>query len=185
MRKLFIIGFLNLIILTYSPVSIFASNRVSESSANFKRPVPSPTISVNMPDIRIKKLESFLEKYNSPLSLYSNLIIETADEYHIPWTLLTAIAGVESGFCKIIPKNSYNCWGWNNGKFYFQDYHDGILTVSKNLRQKYFDRGLDTPEKMSFVYAPPSTSWAGKVHRLMEQIKNFESSSFLAIPLAI
>lgn len=185
MKKFTTAFFFVLISFILLPQPILAFNKTRETSANFKQFVPSPPATTQMPDIRVKKLEYFLERHNSSLSLYKDVIIKAADDYQLPWTLVTAIAGVESGFCRSIPMNSYNCWGWNNGKFFFQDYQDGIQTVSKNLRLKYFDRGLDTPEKMSYIYAPPSKSWATKVRHLMEQIENYQLPAFLAIPLAI
>ena len=116
-----------------------------------------------MDDERIIKLQKILTRHNSPLLPHANLIVWTSDKYQIPWTMIVSIAGVESTFCKHIPSNSYNCWGWNNGKTKFKDYPEAIETVSKTLKASYFDRGLNTPERISRVYAPPSSTWGKNV----------------------
>jgi hypothetical protein len=122
-------------------------------------------------DIRRVKLERYLKNHNSDLSEHTNHIIDLADRYDLPWTLVPAIAGVESTFCQHIPAASYNCWGWNNGGTAFADYPEALETVSHALKTHYIDRGMDTPEAMSHVYAPPSTTWAGKVRHYMNEIE--------------
>ncbi|MBI2616887.1 hypothetical protein HYW55_01990 [Candidatus Gottesmanbacteria bacterium] len=125
-------------------------------------------------DIRVEKLERFFEAHNSPLSTHAELLVSTADAYNLPWTLVAAISGVESGFCRRIPSGSSNCWGWNNGNSSFDNLSHAVYIVSRTLRYRYFDRGLDTPEKMSRIYAPPSHTWAGKVRHFMAMIENTE-----------
>lgn len=131
-------------------------------------------------DLRPKQLKNFLTKYNSPLLPYSQMVIYYADLYQIPWTLVVAISGVESTFCQHIPRASHNCWGWNNGNFAFKSYNHAIETVTKSIKLKYYNRGLNTPEKMGRVYAPPSHTWAGKVRYFTYLIENESSSDFLA-----
>lgn len=121
-------------------------------------------------DSRITKLEHFLQAYNSPLVDYTEDFIQSADKYQIDWKLVPAITGVESSFGKRIPPGSYNAYGWANGTYYFQSWEDSINHVSQVLKEKYIDRGLDTPYKMGPVYAPPSPTWAGKVTYFMEKI---------------
>lgn len=124
-------------------------------------------------DMRVYQLKNYLTTHNSPLAEYSDLLIDRADEHNIPWTLVASIAGVESTFCQSIRPNSSNCWGWNNGKHNFSDYKEGIETVSRNLKIYYYDRGMDTPEKIGKVYAPPSQTWAMKVRHFMNQIEQY------------
>jgi len=123
-------------------------------------------------EFRIFHLKSFLMKNNSPLAEHAELLVKTAEEEGLPWSLVAAISGIESSFCKAIPYQSYNCWGWNNGVSRFTDYPDAIKIVSQTLKHNYFDRGLDTPEKISPVYAPPSQTWASKVRYFMNLIEN-------------
>jgi hypothetical protein len=114
-------------------------------------------------DVRVNKLKSFLEFYQSPLADYAREFINAADRYQIDWRLVPAITGVESTFGKRIPANSYNAYGWANGVYYFQSWEQSIDHVTRVLKEKYYDRGLDTPVKIAPVYAPPSNTWAGKV----------------------
>ncbi len=127
-------------------------------------------INENPKDIRIQKLESYLSKFNSPLTEYSSYFIRYADEYQIDWRLVPAIAGVESTFGKRIPYNSYNAYGWNNGNYSFQSWEDSIEHVTKTIRIKYVDDGLNTVDKIGRRYCPPNPGWAWKVKYFMHKI---------------
>lgn len=131
-------------------------------------------------DFRVVKLQAFLAQYDSPLTPYAQVFVDRADEYQIDWKLVPAITGVESTFGKQIPFNSYNAYGWNNGNYRFQSWEDSIKTVSQALKEKYYNRGLDTPYKIGPVYAPPSSTWAGKVSRFMNEIENFSGGKKIA-----
>lgn len=125
-------------------------------------------------DPRVEKLEGFLESYNSPMAEYAQEFVNAADTYKIDWKLLPAIAGVESSFGKEIPYKSFNAYGWNNGNYRFKSWEDSINKIAKSLREKYFNRGLDTPYKMAPVYAPPSKrTWGVRVSYFMDQIESF------------
>lgn len=166
--------FLILIIFNWGlDASVYAYSNISYGSANLKyAPIPQAPQNKKA-DERIIKLKSFLSRFNSPLSEEVEKIISNADIYNIPWSLVPAIAGVESGFCNNIPLGSNNCWGWNNGNFCFLDLEEGVHIVSKHLRFYYIDKGLNTPELINKVYAPPSSAWSGKVRSFMYQIENF------------
>lgn len=150
--------------------SAYAVDKVSESSAGI---VSEPTIA-EQKDMRPIILEKFLSRYNSPLTEHAQVLIEQADANDIPWTLLAAISGVESTFCKAYPRGSHNCWGWNNGNYAFKDFPDAIRTISKKLKNGYFNRGLDTVYKIAPVYAPPSPQWPHKVAHFMTMIETTE-----------
>ena len=129
------------------------------------------------PDLRIFKLANFLEKHRSPLATYAPFFIQKADEYSLPWSLVAAIAGVESTFGKAIPYNSFNAYGWANGQYYFQNWQESIEVVSKMLKLKYINRGATSIEAIARIYAPPSQTWAGKVRFFMEKIENYSSKT--------
>ena len=127
-------------------------------------------------------LQRFLRAQNSPMAPYAADFIEAADKYDLPWTLLPAIAGKESGFGKVIPKNSYNAFGWavytgQQRGAVFSSWRDAIFTVAKGLRENYFNRGLDTLEEIEPIYTPPSAKkghpWLLDVRFFMEQIANW------------
>ncbi len=126
---------------------------------------------------RVKQLGAFLDKYDSPLAPYAQTFVEVADEYQIDWKLVPAITGVESTFGKHIPYNSYNAYGWANGKYSFGSWEESIEKVTKTLKNKYYNRGLDNPYKIGPVYAPPSNTWAGKVNHFVKEIEAFQDES--------
>jgi hypothetical protein len=121
-------------------------------------------------DYRANTLKTFLTQYNSPLADYSACFVKNADKYHLDWRLVAAISGVESTFGKRIPYNSYNAYGWANGDHRFTSWEESISSVSKALREKYYDKGTTTIQKIAHRYAPPSSTWAGKVKYFMNEI---------------
>lgn len=157
--------------------SAFAAESVEPSASLRKSAVVTNAVSAEEFDPRIEKLKKFLTKYKSPLLPYAEYIVVRADESEIPWSLVVAIAGVESTFCKVIPPKSYNCWGWRNGKHSFENYQVAIEIVSKTLKSNYFKKGLVTPERIGPTYAPPTPSWGAKVRYFMNQIENESSFS--------
>jgi hypothetical protein len=129
---------------------------------------------------KTKQLQAFLEAYRSPLAPYARVFVEKAEQYQIDWRLVPAITGVESTFGRQIPYNSYNAYGWANGKANFGSWEESIEKVTKTLKEKYYNRGLDNPYKIGPVYAPPSRTWAGKVSHFMDEIENFKSGQKIA-----
>jgi len=129
---------------------------------------------------RTEQLRAFLEAYHSPLAPYARVFVEKAEQYQIDWKLVPAITGVESTFGRQIPYNSYNAYGWANGKASFGSWEESIEKVTKTLKEKYYDRGLDNPYKIGPVYAPPSSTWAGKVNHFMKEIEDFQGSQKIA-----
>ena len=127
-------------------------------------------------DARSKLLKQYLKDNHSPLENYSNFLIDTADKYSLDYRLLTAIAQKESNLCKIIPYDTYNCWGWgihSQGTLGFNSYSEGIETVSKGIKDKYIDQGYDTVDKIMSKYTPLSKgSWAEGVNKFMNDIEN-------------
>lgn len=158
---------LNIFVLTVLIKPVFAQYQVAGESAAYE-------IYQAETDIRVIKLYNFLESLHSPLSPYAYLFIKKADEYGLPdWRLIPAITGVESTFGKNIPFNSYNAYGWVNGYYIFKSWPDSIDVVARTLKEKYYDRRLDTIEKISRVYAPPSDTWADKVNFFINKISIF------------
>ncbi len=134
-------------------------------------------------DSRKLILQDYLAARNSPLSPYSEDFINAADEFQLPWTLLPAIAGKESGFGKAIPKDSFNPFGWGvftgaQSGVNFDSWEDAIYSVARGLKENYFDRGLTTPAEIEPYYTPPSPGkghpWLNDVEFFMEQIENWK-----------
>jgi len=163
----------------FFPKSVEAYNIAGQSGA--LRVVSEKNI-----DQRKDKLRSFLRAQNSPLAEHSDRFVEFADKYGIDWKLLPAISGVESAFGKRIIASSFNAYGWGGGRIRFNSWEESIEKVSKALAEKYYARGLNTPQKMNPVYCPPNKAWAGKVIGIMNKIENFKPSlSYSSIKLSI
>lgn len=126
-------------------------------------------------DARVEIIRQYLEKYNSPLYPYADLIVKTADKYGLDFRLITAIAQQESNLCKRIPPDTYNCWGWgihSKGTLGFSSFEEGIEVVSRGLKQNYIDKGFNTIEQIMSKYTPASTgSWAKGVSTFMAEMQ--------------
>jgi len=121
-------------------------------------------------DWRLLKLKEFLKEQSSPLFSWSEAFIEFADDYNIDWRLLPAISGIESSFGKHLINGSFNAYGWDGGYYRFTDWPRSIQLMSQFLRERYYNRGLDTPQKIGPVYAPPAPFWGARVNSIMKQI---------------
>lgn len=165
MRRLFLVISIAIATLLFRADIVSADSRVVSESARLKI-----TYIDQVADPRVAELRSFLEKYNSPLAAYAQKLIVEADKNGLDWRLIPAISGVESTFGKNIPADSYNAYGWVNGAYKFTSWDNSIETVAKTLRQNYLDRGALSIDEIARIYAPPSTTWAGKVRYFMLKI---------------
>lgn len=131
--------------------------------------------SVTIKEARVVIIEQFLKRFQSPLLPYAKLLVETADKNNLDFRLLPAVAMQESGLCKIIPYDSYNCWGYGiyaDKVLRFGSFEEGIETVAKGLSANYIYDGLTTPELIMSRYTPSSDgSWARAVRHFMEQME--------------
>lgn len=149
--------------------------KVAASSAAFINIYSRPTDN----DTRVEILHDYLAKRNSPLADNAGTFVNKADEYHLDWRLVVAISGLESGFGKQIPANSYNGWGWgiygDNVK-YFASWDEAIETISKGLRENYIDKmGTDSIYSIGRIYAA-SPTWAVRVEHFMYDIDKFKDN---------
>jgi hypothetical protein len=123
----------------------------------------------------IRKLESYFAKNESPLYPYARLIVEQAQLYGVDYRLVPAIAMNESTLCKNIHEDSYNCWGWGiYGDIVtrFESYEDAIRTITRGIREQYYDRGMSSPSAIMRAYTPssPDGVWAKKIEWTYRQI---------------
>lgn len=177
MRRIFTTTIIFVLIVASTQASL-ALAEISGASASLETQQVTNQNQQIRPDHRVKKLQVYLESFHSPLAPYARVFVEKADQYEIPdWSLVPAIAGVESTFGKHIPYNSYNAYGWANGNFDFESWEDSIDIVTQTLKEKYYDKGANTVFKIARIYAPPSTTWASKVNYFMQQIQNFQTVS--------
>lgn len=127
-------------------------------------------------DARPEIIRNYFIKYNSPLSDLSNYIVEKSDFYGLDFRLIPAIAQQESNLCKIIPPNTYNCWGWgihSRGTLGFSSYKEAIDAVMSGLKSEYIDKGLTTPDTIWKKYTPssPDGAWAKGVNQFMSDMQ--------------
>lgn len=129
-------------------------------------------------------INELAEKLNR--SLHSTLsgtgasFAKYAVEMGIDPYLAVAIVLHETGCnskCSTQVKQCYNVGGMKggpscNGTSYkrFNSLDEGIYAFMSNLKENYYDKGLNTPEKMNKKYAA-STSWAKKVNHYINKIK--------------
>ena len=175
-----LVFFLASFLVLYQHRSLAASNEISalgNTVAYAALPTSQNILSadITQDDGRREKIRQFLAAYNSPLEPYAGDIVDAAEEYGIDYRLIPSIAMQESGLCKTIPHESYNCWGFGiYGKTVtrFKDYKEGIYTVTKALATRYKDKGLITPEQIMTMYTPSSNgSWAYGVQHFMDKLQ--------------
>lgn len=128
---------------------------------------------MDLVDARVANLKAFFRKHDSPLYDLADKMVNVSDNYGFDYRLLAAIAMQESGLCRSIPENSFNCWGWginSTQTIRFASYEEGIEKVARGLKIGYIDNGLTSPEAIMAKYAPHSTSWAGGVNHFLERL---------------
>jgi hypothetical protein len=130
-------------------------------------------------DARGKLLHNFLLDYDSPMAPYADLIVDEADKNGIDFRLVVAIAMCESNLGKHMPSNSYNAWGiavytGQQSGAVFSDWDHGIRWVSKYIKERYIDKGVDSLREIGAIYAPPSVltghSWSNCVESFQKSI---------------
>ncbi len=140
-------------------------------------------------DTRAQTLQGFLEERDSPLAKHSKTFIEEADRNGLDWKLVAAISGNESQFGHLIPPNSYNGWGYGvygNNVRTFSSWDEGIMTVSRAIRNDYLDKwGATNVYEIGDIYAEDHM-WANKVIHYISLIESFEEESKNAyLPISI
>ncbi len=135
-------------------------------------------LGVEISDKRPFAVSNFLK--NTPLEKYSSYIVEVSDKYDIDYRLIPAIAMKETGGGRTANENSYNAWGFENGRTKWGSWEESIDTVGKTIKKRYIDKGLTTPEQIMPVYAPPAVEngggWAVAVRNYLEKMEAFLKS---------
>lgn len=138
----------------------------------------SQVLGIQVADFRPVRVAKFLE--GTPLEPYSDLIVSVSDKYEIDYRLIPAIAMKETGAGRVAPENSYNAWGFENGRTRFESWEQALESVAKTLKTRYVAKGMDTPDKMMPVYAPPAMEngggWARVINGYLAQMENPETN---------
>ena len=133
--------------------------------------------SIGKADGRAKIIEDFFKGYKSTLADYSNTFIAVADKYNIDYRLLPAISMQESNGGRKVISNSNNPFGYGiyGGRVLrFDTWEDAIERVGRGLKEDYFDKGLNTPDKIMAKYTPPALadgSWSKGVKSFMLELR--------------
>lgn len=130
-------------------------------------------------DARIDIIANFLRRHDSPLEppeYYGQVLVETADRYNLDYRLLPAIMMQESNLCKSAPEGSYNCLGFGihkRGTLGFESYEAGFDRAAREIKERYIDIGLTTPEDIQKKYTPSSNgSWAFSVNQWIVEMEH-------------
>lgn len=124
-------------------------------------------------DNRADRLERYFAIKGSPFAGKGSNFITVADKYDLDWTLLPAIANLESQLGKQVPAFSYNPYGWNNGKYRFGSWENANEVVANGLRTRYAPTGTITPYRIGRMYAA-SPTWAVRVAKYQLELSNFK-----------
>lgn len=126
------------------------------------------TVPQYVPDTqKVENIRRYLAGRNSPLAKYAEEFVKAADHYEIDYRIVAAISVIESGAGKHNFR-PHNAWGW--GKMTFENWTEGIWTVSGGI-SRYYARGMTTPQLMAPRYCPPNAvNWANNVSFVMNQI---------------
>lgn len=126
-------------------------------------------------DARPIIIKKYLERYQSPMLPFADLLVSVSDKYNLDWRLLVAIAQQESNLGKKIPEGSFNAWGWgvhSQGTLKFSSWEEAIETVAKGIKENYVDKGFQTPEEIMSKYTPLSNgSWAFGVNQFLDELE--------------
>lgn len=121
-------------------------------------------------------IENYLRKYNSPLLMYSDLIVSLSEKFGVKPQLIVAIAQQESNLGKKSPSDCYNAWGWGihkNGTKCYNNWPEAIESVIKGIKNDYCDKGLcEDPCLMMKKYTPGSNgSWCFGVNMFLNDLE--------------
>lgn len=130
---------------------------------------------------RIAKVAAYFETYNMPAAQYAESFVRYADEYGVDWTLVPAIAFLESsGFRNSCKSATFSGLGWGSCKINFSSYDESIRIVTMNLAghnpktaRYYADK---TPYEILNAYNPKyvpgiSKNYHGNALEIMSEIK--------------
>jgi len=160
-----------------SPINALANDNVIVGSDNKDSEKNDFVVNSDVvgADARPMLIKNYLERYDSPLAPYSDLIFQVSNDYGFDYYWIVAIAQQESNLCKKAPEGSHNCWGYGihkKGSLGFDNYELAIRSYAEYLKREYFDKGLNTPELIMKKYCPSSNgSWAAGVNQFINEMK--------------
>ena len=140
--------------------------------------INSQVLGVEITDKRPFVVSDFLKR--TPLESYSSYIVEVSDKYGIDYRLIPSIAMKETGGGRTTKEDTFNAWGFENGRTRWGSWEEAIDTVARTLKNRYINRGLTTPDLMMPVYAPPAMEngggWAVAINSYFHRMEKFLKS---------
>lgn len=125
--------------------------------------------------VLLEEAEAEIEKLEKEAAEPKEIdILKYAGElYDIDPKLLEAIERLESGnYTSNLYLTKNNTWGAYDSRnkcFYTFDSHEqSTIELARSLRFNYYNKGLDTLEKIGAVYCPDDSSWPAKVREIYE-----------------
>lgn len=148
---------------------------------------PEPTITpvadsrrVEVVDKRVATLRSYLDKKRSPLVGDAETFIRVSDEYGLDWTLLPAIAGVESGFECAGNLHDFNPFGYmcKGRPCAFESYAEAIERVARTITgnrayAKFQASGSVSELAPVYNYVSPE-DWTSKIMFFQREVISHE-----------
>lgn len=156
-------------IINSQPQEAVNSPRISQSET---KPNAMVITVVAKKDNRAERLDRYFAANNSPFVGKGSNFVEIADKYDIDYTLLPAIAKLESQLGRALPAGSYNPYGWGGGRIRFSSFENANEVVANGLRTRYAPTGVITPARIGRTYAENPT-WAARVSRYQFEISRF------------
>lgn len=104
-------------------------------------------------------------------------IYQACDKYNVPFDICLATARLETGWFTsdaYLYRNNPGGLSRNEVPLSFSSKDVGVDRFVKNLKENYFDEGLDTPYEIGQKYCPVDPDWANMVSRLMEYPVNYK-----------
>lgn len=150
-------------------------NILAQTAADHSAVLQKNLYSKDSRRLQVKKqaIENILKKYHSPLLGDVDSFLAVCIQFGLDCYLLPAVAGLESAFGKVVYPNSYNPFGWGGGYIIFDSFKQAIMSVGKNLKQNYVDKGAITIDQIAPIYATSKT-WAPRVKYFISQFQNEE-----------
>ena len=200
MKKIFLLFawiLLSVGVMLTSAASLIFYNRYQSQIASAQGILPSPSADLQVAilensgevkgvdtvieteDAREIIVANFLERHNSPMQpyeYYGKKLVEIADQNGLDFRLMPAIAMQESNLCKVTnPGAPHNCLGFGihkRGTLDFESYEAGFERAAREIKERYVDIGLETPEEIMTKYTPSSNgSWAESVKQWMAEMR--------------
>lgn len=159
----------------HSNISVTASEKISDASAQIDISVSSGSVDSEV--LKLKKLviTKILSKNSSPLLSNADSFVKSAARYDLDPYLLPSITWLESSLGKNLIERTKNPFGWGGGLIAWKSYDEGIETVARGLRTNYINKGAKDVYDIGRIYAS-SPTWALRVEKFMVTFYNEEQS---------